>query len=261
MTELRKFAQAMLAFQLVQTGSGLAPTQQTLHNSARASNLDRMGSLPADSLLFGLAADGKPLLLSLSDPHPGPILVTAERGGGKTHFLKMLLLAAKRLKRPTEVQFAALTSYPDDFAHIQAPEHLLGIWASYEAAASEMLYQLACRIEEGRNQQPILLLVDGLDALFQLDQSSQDNLAYILENGPQARVWPLVTANADMIVDLPDWLACFRTRIYGRVSDPRTAEALTSAPGAPLHSLLPGTQFCLREKSQWLKFWLPTLAA
>jgi hypothetical protein len=71
----------------------------------------------------------------------------------------------------------------------------------------------------------------------------------------------VVTANADLIVDLPDWLDCFRTRIYGRVSNPRTADRLTDIADAPLNTLLPGTQFCLREKSQWLKFWLPTLPA
>jgi hypothetical protein len=154
-----------------------------------------------------------------------------------------------------------MTSFPDDFTHIHAPEHLQGIWASYETPAAEMLFQLACRVEEGNQRQPIVLLVDGLDALFQLDQASIDNLAYILANGPQSQIWPVVTANADMIVGLPDWLDCFRTRIYGRVSNPRTASALTTVPGAPLNSLLPGTQFCLREKSHWLKFWLPTLSA
>jgi hypothetical protein len=209
-----------------------------------------------------MAADGKPLLLSMGDAQPGAILVTAERGSGKTHFLKMLLQAAARLKRPSDAQFAVLTSYPDDFARVQAPQHLLGVWPSYEQPeAADMLYRLACRVKEAKNRQPFVLLVDGLDAIFQLDQQSQQNLVYILANGPEALVWPVVTANADMIVDLQDWLACFRTRIYGRVSNPTTAAMLTAVPDAPFNRLLPGTQFCLREKSQWLKFWLPTLPA
>jgi hypothetical protein len=261
-TDLRKFSQAISTLQLVQTGRWTAPVPQTMYSPARPSGFDWSATLPADSLLFGMAVDGKPLLLSLSNSQPGSILVTAERGSGKTHFLKMLLQAAARLKRPSDAQFAVLTSYPDDFAHIQASQHLLGVWASYdEPATSDMLYQLACRVEDAKNRQPIILLVDGLDAIFQLDQQSQDNLVYILANGPEAMVWPVVTANADMIVDLPDWLDCFRTRIYGRVSNPTTAAMLSTLPGAPLNSLLPGTQFCLREKSQWLKFWLPTLPA
>jgi hypothetical protein len=216
--------------------------------------------LPPDSLLFGLASDGKPLLLSLADPRPGPVLVTADRGSGKTHFLKMLVLAAKRLRHPSDVQFALLTSYPNDFAHLKAPDHLRGVWAAYDESASQMLYEFARIIQAGGNEQATVLLVDGLDAISDLTPQAQEDLVYILDNGPQQRIWPLVTANADMIVEWPDWLECFRTRIYGRVNNPRTARAITSVSGAPLESLLPGTQFCLREKSEWLKFWLPTLS-
>jgi hypothetical protein len=251
----------MVAFQLVQTGEDNRPASQSQYTPPRPVGLDWNGSLPAESLLFGLATDGKPLMLALGNPQPGALLVVAERGGGKTHFLKMLLQASVRLKRPEDVQFAVLTSYPDDFAGVQAEQHLLGVWPSYDHHAADMLYTLACRVQEAKSHQPILLLVDGMDAIFQLEPDAQENLAYILANGPQSLVWPIVTANAEMIVGLPDWLACFRTRIYGRVSNPRTAQALTSTPGAPLNSLLPGTQFCLRERSQWLKFWLPTLPA
>jgi len=208
-----------------------------------------------------MAEDGKPLLLSLTDPHPGSILVTAERACGKTHFLKMLIQAAALLKQPGEVEFFVLTCYPQDFAHVDAPNHLQGVWSAEDESASELIYEIACRVETPAKRQPTMLLIDGLDAILQLDPIAQKNLAYILEDGPQAMVWPVLTANANMIVQWPDWLACFHTRIYGRVSDPNTARDLTPNPGAPLNRLLPGTQFCMREKSQWLKFWLPTLPA
>jgi len=261
MSDLTQFSLALRAFQQVPTGSIQVPAPQDRLLPNLPASLDGVGPLPENTLLFGIAGDGKPLLLSLSNPRPGPILVAAERGSGKTHFLKMLLLAAQRLVAPGEVQFVVITGVPDDFAHLQAPDHLLGVWPAYDVVSTDLLYQLACRVEAAKNQRPVLLLIDGLDAIFQLEASAQENLAYILAHGPDALVWPVVTANADLLINLPDWLACFRTRIYGRITNPGTIEALTSVPGAPLNSLLPGAQFCLREQSRWLKFWLPMLPA
>jgi len=261
MSNLTQFSLALKAFQQASTSPNAVPVAQPRTIPGLPASLEGLGPLPLNTLLFGVAADGHPLLLSLTNPRPGPILVAAERGGGKTHFLKMLLMAAQRLIAPGEVQFAVISSYPADFTHLQAPDHLLGVWPAYDPSCSELLFQLACRVEEPNGRRPVLLLIDGLDAIFQLESTAQDNLAYILAHGPEAQVWPVVTANAEMLANLPDWLACFRTRIFGRITNPATVEALTSVPGAPLNALYPGAQFCMRERSNWLKFWLPILPA
>ena len=69
----------------------------------------------------------------------------------------------------------------------------------------------------------------------------------------------MVSVNAARAAKLPEWLACFRTRIYGRISHPGLAEELTPIPGAGLNTLFPGAQFCMRQKGHWLRFWLPSL--
>jgi len=254
-------ALALRAYREVQIEMGLDPLPGKTFFPELSETLDGLIDMPADALLFGVAGDGLPLLLHLRDPRPGPVLVTGERGCGKTDFLKLLLIATQRLSAPSETRFVVLTAYPADFDNVCAPERLLGVWPTYEANSVDLLYQLACQVQNPDESQPLVLLFDGLDAILQMGPAARDDLAYILSNGPRALVWPVVTVNSELGLRLPDWLAYFRTRIYGRISNPHTAEALTPIPGAALNSLFPGSQFCLRQHSKWLKFWLPNLSA
>lgn len=254
-------ALALKAYHEIQIEMGHDPAHGGAFFPALADTLAGLPVMPPDALLFGIAGDGLPLLLHLRDPRPGPILIAGERGCGKTAFLKLLLLAAQRLSAPSHVRFAVLTDFPSDFDDIPAREPFLGVWPAYDQAADEVLYQLASRAQSPDPDQPVILLVDGLETLLQKGPDACSDLAYILGHGPQSLVWPVVTVNSELALKLPDWLAFFHTVIYGRIANPRTAEALTPLPGAPLNGLFPGSQFCLRKKSQWMKFWLPSLPA
>jgi hypothetical protein len=50
-------------------------------------SLSELGPLPKEALLLGLAPDGLPVLLNLHDPSPGPLLIAADPGAGKTALL------------------------------------------------------------------------------------------------------------------------------------------------------------------------------
>lgn len=219
--------------------------------------LETIGRIPNNAILFGIAADGLPLLLHLRDPRPGPLLVTGDRGSGKTAFLKAVLRAASQINRPGSVYFVVLTNYPDEWNNFQAVEHLAGIWPADEQSANRLLFDLACRAQARHDNTPLILLFDGLESILRMDESSQNNFRYLLLHGPPALIWPVVTINSSRAMRLPDWLACFQTRIYARIAHPAAGEELLPVPGAPLKGLFPGFQFCIREKSRWLQFWLP----
>jgi len=250
---------ALKALREIQEERGQQPApDQTLFPDL-ADVLGRIGPIPSDALLFGIASDGLPLLLNLRDAAPGPLLVLADQGGGKTLFLQTLARAASLLLSPERARYAALTDFPGEWDGFEAERHCLGVYPTYDGSAIDLLYELACQTEAGAADAAILLLFDGLDSILRIDPVGRDNLRYLLEYGPRAGIWPVVGVNAVYAAKLPEWLAFFRTRIYGRISHPKLAEELTPLPGAGLNTLVPAAQFCLRQKSHWLRFWLPSL--
>ncbi len=259
MSDSNLAALAIRAYRDVQIEMGMDPSNGQVLFPALSEALERISNLPDDSLLLGIAADGLPLLLQLRDSRPGPVLLLGEKGSGKTEFLQVLLHSPHGFSVSSATLFAVLTGHPSEFDDIPEAENFLGVWASYAAETADMLYQLACRVQYPMPSAPVLLLLDGLENVLQLDESAQENLAYILTYGPQSLVWPIVTLNSEMALKIPQWLAYFRTRIFGRITNPHTAETLTKHPGAALDSLFPGSQFCLRRNGKWLKFWLPNI--
>lgn len=260
MPENYQYSLMLNALREVQAELGQVPSSGAPLFPALSDALETIGRIPGNALVFGIAADGLPLLLHLRDPRTGPILVTGDRGSGKTAFLKAMLRAASQLNRSGSLHFAVLTEYPNEWGRFQATEHLAGIWPAYEPRADTLLFDLACRAQARQDNTPVILLFDGLDSILHMDETSQNNFRYLLSHGPPAFIWPVVTINSSRAMKLPDWLAHFRTRIYGRITHPASGEELTPVPGAPLKGLFPGFQFCIREKSRWLQFWLPGMA-
>jgi hypothetical protein len=224
--------------------------------------LEKFSAPHPDTLLFGVASDGLPLLLNLREPRTGPLLILADHGSGKTAFLQFLAHATNRLLSSEKVRYTVLTNFPDEWRDFKSETHCMDILPTYGNATTQLLYELACRVEAaetGPANPAVLLFFDGLDSVLHLDQAGQENLRYLLHFGPRARVWPIVSANAAHAIKLPEWLAFFHTRIYGRIAHTGMADTLTPLPGAGLNTLFPGAQFCLRQKSHWLRFWMPSL--
>lgn len=221
--------------------------------------LKKIGNIPPDALLFGIASDGLPLLLNLRNARPGPLLVVADQGSGKTLFLQLLARATARLLSATRVRYAVLTDFPGEWDDFQSESHCLGIYPTYHSTTVDLLYELACQAETGASATSIVLLFDGLDSTIKLDSLGQESLRYLLAFGPQACIWPVISVNAARAIQLPDWVSLFRTRVYGRITNPEMSDELTPIPGAGLNTLFPGAQFCMRQKSHWLRFWLPSI--
>jgi len=224
-------------------------------------SLSELGPLPREALLLGLASDGLPVLLNLHDPHPGPLLVVADPGTGKTALLQMIAQAATELHTPGNVQFGVVTNYPDEWARLSDEKHCVGIFPTYHDSAVDFLSSLSGWAHANKgNQQSILLLIDDLESMNDLDFDARQSLRWLLLRGPSRRVWPIITLNAERASQVEDWLEAFRTRIFGNIQDDRTADSLTDIPGTSLRHLQAGLQFALREGDGWLKFWIPEVS-
>jgi len=223
-----------------------------------ADSLSELGPLPREALLLGLASDGLPVLLNLHDPHPGPLLVAADPGAGKTNLLQMIAHASTEMHTPADVQFGAVTNYPDEWTHLAELEHCVGIFPTYHDSAIDFLSSLSGWAHANKgSDQSILLLVDDLESMNDLDFDVRQTLRWLLLRGPARRVWPIITMNAERSSAVEDWLEAFRTRIFGQIQDDHTADKLTGIPNSTLRHIQAGLQFALREDNDWLKFWIP----
>ena len=235
--------------------TSLRPAAPSLFDS-----LSELGPLPSEALLLGLAPDGLPVLLNLHDPHPGPLLIAADPGAGKTALLQLIAQAAAHMHPPAQVQFGVVTNYPDEWGHLVELEHCVGVFPTYHDSAIDFLSSLSGWAHANKgSQQSILLLLDDLESLEQIDFDARQTLRWLLLRGPARRVWPLISMNAKRTSQVEPWLEAFRTRIFGLIQDDRTAESLTGIPAASLNHLQAGLQFALREGNDWLRFWIPAV--
>ena len=77
------------------------------------------GPMPREALFLGVAPDKLPVLLNLHDPVPGPLLIAADPGAGKTALLQTIALAAGIMHQPDDLQFGVLTNHPDEWNGIE----------------------------------------------------------------------------------------------------------------------------------------------
>jgi len=225
-----------------------------------AVSLSELGPLPREAMLLGLASDGLPVLLNLHDPYPGPLLIAADPGAGKTALLQLIAQALAHLHAPEDAQFGVITNYPDEWGHLEDSPHCVGVFPTYHDAAVDFITSLSGWAHANKGeQQSVVLLIDDLESMNDLDFEVQQTLRWLLLRGPARRVWPLVTLNAERGAQVDAWLDSFRTRIFGQIKDERAAASLADLPGTSFHHLQAGMQFALREGSAWLKFWIPQL--
>ena len=226
-----------------------------------SSVLAKMRAIPAQALFLGVASDGLPVLLNLYDPHPGPMLISGDAGAGKTAFLKTVAQALSQTHSANDIQFGVITNYPDEWESNEAVPHRKGVFSIGHRSATEFINSLAEWAHSNKNtDQCVLMLVDDLESVASLDPESIQNFRWLLLRGPARRVWPIVTLNAPRYGQVMSWLQNFRTRIFGRIANPRVADALGGDKVSAFEQLEAGIQFSLREKDKWLRFWLPGLS-
>jgi hypothetical protein len=83
-------------------------------------------------------------------------------------------------------------------------------------------------------------------------------LRWLLLRGTARRVWPVITMNVERYGQILAWIPMFRTRIFGKIANESISEALGGDKVSALNRLEAGIQFALREKGNWLRFWLPS---
>jgi hypothetical protein len=255
------FAKALQAYrelqpELEQAGRAIqAPALPTLNDVA-----GHLDVPPRGALMLGVAADGLPVLLDLSDLAPFPMLVMGDRGSGKTALLQLLARSVDLLQEPGDIQFGVVTNFPEEWEGVAASASSLGVWPAYHRSAEQFVHDMVAGTGGGRSaRQMQVLLFDDLAALVSANAGMQEDLRRLLALDPEQRVLTVATLNAVRALRLRPWLESFPMHIFGFIHQPALAETLTGDPQAGLAYLTPGQQFSFQQDSGWLQFWLPSL--
>jgi hypothetical protein len=217
------------------------------------------GPMPYEAMFLGVASDNLPVLLNLHNSAPGPILITADPGAGKTKMLQTIALAAGMMHQPENLQFGVLTSHPDEWNGLEQIPNNVGVFPLNHSSAEDFILSLASWAHDNKtSQQSVLLLLDDLEAATNLDFDARQKLRWLFFRGPTRRVWPIITLNPNRMENIMPWLEVFHTRIFGKMQNPRQISQL-DAVSAELEVLHSGSHFTLNEGDHWLRFWLPSI--
>ncbi len=227
-----------------------------------APTLDRVladiGPLPPEALFLGIASDGLPVLLNLHNPHPGPMLVIGEAGAGKTDFLQFIARALSLTHKESDLQYGVVTNHIEEWDRIKKTDHRVGVYESDQKSAQDFILSLVSWAHSNKTTtQSVLVLIDDLEAAAKMDPDTLLNLRWLFLRGPARRVWPIITLSAERYGQVLAWIEIFRTRIFGRLTDPSLAKMLGGDSSSALDQLEAGSQFTLRENDGWLQFRLP----
>ena len=263
MTEINRYALMIEAMAELKPELDAERTRQVKPTPALPSLnevLADYGPMPHEAVFLGVAfSDALPVLLNLHDPVPGPILITADSGAGKTVLLQTIALSAGKMHRPDDLQFGVLTNHPDEWSGMENIPNNVGVFPLYNQSAEDFILSLASWAHGNKtSQQSVLLLLDDLEAASNLDFDARQNLRWLLLRGPARRVWPIITLNPNRMENILPWLDAFHTRVFGTMQNQKQISQL-DAVSAELESLNSASHFTLQEGDHWLRFWIPSI--
>jgi hypothetical protein len=228
--------------------------------------VERYHYIPAQTAVLGVCEDSMPVLFDLNDPQPGSLLVIAEQEAGKTNLLQTLLKLLVQYNSPEQVRFMLITNQMAKWGimagQYKRSGHCLSAWQAEQAGLAEAVFELADKIEKraaGSESGPaVLLVIDDLSFVRQADLDLQLTLEWILKNGPQVGVWPLVSVRPDQAAAMGRWVSKFRTRIIGKMGA-ASSDRFGLYRGSGAERFFAGRQFAIWVQQKWLKFWLTAL--
>lgn len=233
-------------------------TQANFRREQYPSLLSLFTPLPPYSGILGVCNDGLPLVMDLTDPTPGAILISGPHRSGKTQLLKSVLLATSQINSVDELIFYVISPQPDEYRDVYQLAHCMGLFSAYDRAASELIVDLAALAEQRRSGRHLgaktIVVIDDLDEFLKSEEFEVINyMSWLLKHGARNGVWLIASISQDGIYKVnPKLLAGYSTRIESGV-------VLPSLPDrTPNHHTTIDPSYRTMIGNQWVYFWLPS---
>ena len=235
------------------------PSQEGPSESSQLADLlSRYSKSLRRALFLGLAGDGLPVLLDLSDPFPGPLLVTGDAAAARTALLKLIARGIDLTHSTSAVEYAVLSAHINDWKSFPAGTNSNGLFSIREPAAHQFIHSLVKWGHQNKGQSlSVVVLIDDLASVLEEAGSFVLDLRWLFSRGPSRRIWPIVALDSSSAPQMSVWLEFFRSRIFGRIIDKELGLILAGDSASILEGLVPANEFALREADAWLRVRIP----
>lgn len=219
--------------------------------------------LPDLTAILGICEDGLPVLLELSNPRPGSVLVGGSQLTGSKRLFELAMISILAKSTPHDVEILVVTRDPEDWKVFKnfPGQPNIEFLPVYDRTSGAAIFRLCNKLEERMTGRPSatvqVLIVDDLNALNFVDYDVQTNFQWLAKEGPQYQVWTFAGIEAENIQTSDRFLSSFQTRILGQIHDSFAAGWLANARPPDVATFHPTQQFTTRVNQNWLNFWLP----
>jgi hypothetical protein len=227
--------------------------------------LAELAPLPDHSVLIGSCEDSLPVILDLTDPASGSLLLMGDPECGKTSLIKSILASACAINSPAAFQFGCITSHNTGLEELADFPHCCHLSAPYERKAADFIAELVYLTEQrsyGKNLGgPVILAIDDLSLSTQkFDDDTLKLLSWLIKNGASSQIWTIAGVSTSQFQRLPRTLVTsFKTLMVGAIDPDRSGRFLPPDVLSTAASLIPGAQFAALIEQSWIRFWIPVI--
>ena len=222
-----------------------APIRPTLK-----SVLAELEPLPSQSVVIGACDDGLPILMDMSNPLAGSILIIADAHSGKAGLLASILNSASATNPPRSLRISFISSRPTQLSNIARLPH------TYMPGSSEATIDEFCAVADDRHASgikgpAILLAIDDLPQLVShLEPEMVEKLAWLVKNGPAMQVKIIATTESSQLTLLDEKMVdAFGAWLVGKTEVPQGGAKFHLLPQETSRSLQPGFSFACIMKT------------
>jgi hypothetical protein len=227
----------------------------------QSSVLSHFQPLPPYSTVLGICNDGLPLLLDLSDPNPGAILITGLQHSGKMRLLRSILLSACNLNTSDQLYFYLVTPNPGLNHDIGNLDNCYGVYSSYDRTACELVVDLAALAEQRKSGRHLgtkcILAIDNLYELIKhQDFEVINHLKWLFRYGANNGIWVISTLESERSYLIEDGLLSQQKTHIVAGNDTRLLPEYSQQSQSSQE--LQG--YRTRVGMEWVDFWLPSVS-
>lgn len=185
---------------------------------------EKIAPLPRDSILFGMATDQEPVLMSVSETKGSNVIVWDRIVGQGIKLIKCAIEFILRYKTGKRTEFVIMSNRTKEWERLN--ENGLGVWNDNECiaivpfwdiVADKVLFALAGWTRGIRETaSPIILFIDGLENIDRMGQDSKNWLRYVMLFGRKKNIYVVGTAKSESREHLQEWMEGFQAEIFGQ---------------------------------------------